>query len=321
MHTINKEQLDQLFTNVADYITLQQEQINNHFGYNPKSRYYQQLLTEKVNEFTRQQYLDHFQAQINSTTLALQQLKQQAATESANLNLIHQEVSMLIDMFALNAQIFVQFTGLQPATTEQKQTEKTFELTIQAPKTEAKITTEVKPELDTAKQETHSVPPISNPLIELLGDGSFGSITRKKHGKKVDNLTPKTLAHALNNVDSTVKKIAFLEDAFVKIKTGNKDKASYSYTRRNSRYCLFGFKRRDDIVLSCTQQKHIKYLKRAYLDVLKHALQETKDQTAIKQIAQQSELLNFNRTHYKALMKEQTRSYQTAMKMIDRFSP
>lgn len=155
-----------------------------------------------------------------------------------------------------------------------------------------------------------------NPLIDLLGDGSFGDKDRKKsNSPESKKLNADSVKEALSSLNSSKDKIAALEDAFKKIISQEKDQ-SYSYCKRRKPhgFLFFGL-RKDGLHFTGTQQRHMKHLKNAYLDILREEVASGHAED-FKQAAQDSPLLNMVRSNYQISQGKETGSHKTAMKLV-----
>lgn len=156
-----------------------------------------------------------------------------------------------------------------------------------------------------------------NPLLDLLGDGSCGDKQRKKKYSKLKHLlNQSSIDEKLASIESSAIKLQLIEEAHQHIISGNSSYITARYVKRHKHHALFFAKpRHDNLDLTGTQQRHLKALKKAYLSILKNGLNSS-EHDALTLAAKNSELLQQNRTNYEFLMRDETRSYRAAMKII-----
>lgn len=154
---------------------------------------------------------------------------------------------------------------------------------------------------------------VENPLIVLLGDGSHGDkAQKKKNDPQRKKLTSASISNALSTVNDKNEQLSLLEDAFQKIISKPTAGESYGYAKRSKCHALFFLRlRKDEVRLTGLQQKHIKLLKKAYIDIVKGATTQEKQQ--LIETAKQSGLIKANRTNYQIAMRDEVKSYQTIL--------
>lgn len=146
-----------------------------------------------------------------------------------------------------------------------------------------------------------------NSLLPLLGDGSYGDKKKKsKRDPQRKKLTEFSIGNALQNLDAKTK-LEYLEDAYAKVIAKPGEGQSCCYVKRSKCHAAFFLRLREDGVrMTGLQQKHIKLLKQAYIDVVKTASASSQSQLVV--IAKDSALIKANRTNYQIAMKDEVAS-------------
>lgn len=149
-----------------------------------------------------------------------------------------------------------------------------------------------------------------NFLFSLLGDGRNGD----KYNYKTPQLSDSNILKILESIDHIQQKLIILEETFKLIKRNKSFDNSSLYTRTNYdrlSYTLFFLEPRQDLTLSETQCEHIRLLQNIYLGIVDQFQKNYNDPDSlvalqVKERTLNSELINFNPTHYEYFKKNKS---------------